>query len=459
MLLHKLSSFDRATRSCALLVALLLFSQFAGCATHAKRLASPRAAFYGNDLTVAHKQLTKLNSKSRWPSSRTNNDVSVVELDLAMVEMLQGNFDQAEGRLRQVRDTWDHLEQKSLAEEAASYVTDDKRIAYSGEDYERLLVRVMLTMCSLMSDGIDAESYSLQTLSKQQDLLASAKSKWNKELPPSYCVPPIAPYLRGVLKEASLRDYNEALRYYRAAGDLLPESSILQDDIARAEHGVHSSPGNGVIYVIAMVGRGPFKTEVSQPATQAALQVADVILSQIGEYTLPPTLAPVKVPQIVCPEKPFDLVGVEINGTPVSTTLPITDLHMLATTSYAEKLPTVMARTIARRVIKKGAVYAAKDQFNANSDIASLAFDAAGVLWEASESADTRSWGLLPREIQVLRIELPAGEHQLALEPITAATPVGTKVPCDVRVVNGKNTYVLSYWPDLQPIGRVLVSR
>ena len=38
-----------------------------------------------------------------------------------------------------------------------------------------------------------------------------------------------------------------------------------------------------------------------------------------------------------------------------------------------------------------------------------LALDVAGVVWEATESADTRCWGLLPDKIQVMRLELPAG--------------------------------------------------
>lgn len=53
-----------------------------------------------------------------------------------------------------------------------------------------------------------------------------------------------------------------------------------------------------------------------------------------------------------------------------------------------------------------------------NGSLQNLAFDAAGVVWEATEAADTRCWGLLPDKIQVLRVELPAGEHELDLRPI-----------------------------------------
>jgi hypothetical protein len=380
-------------------------------------------------------------------------------MDLAIVDLLQGNAASAEQRLRTVRDNLDHLEQKSLTEAAASYIIDDQRRAYSGEDYEKLLVRVFLTLSSLMSDGVDAQSYSLQTIEKQLDLRRVAEESWGKAIPENYCVPAIAPYLQGVIREASLHDYDDALRAYNQAASLLPGSEFLENDIERVTRGVHSPPGYGVVYVIALVGRGPYKVEVAERATQDALLIADRILSAVGEYSVPPTLAPVKIPQIVSSPKPFELLGVEVDGQPVSTTLPITDLHLLATETYAAKLPEVMARTVARRVIKKGAVYAAKDQLEVSSSLASIAMDAAGVLWEATESADTRCWGLLPREIQILRLELPAGTHALHLEPVTGGRPVGLGAVCNVPIVDGSNTYVLSYWPDTSPIGEILVSR
>lgn len=435
----------------AALVPCLAFFLIA-CSTHAQRLAVPRQTFYANDLAQAQTQLSKL-------ATKRGGDAHVVELDLAMVDLLQGNLAEAQRRLRLVRDQFDHLEQKSLTEAAMSLMTDDRRRAYSGEDYEKLLIRVFLSLASLMQDGVDAQSYALQTLSKQEQLRLAAQEKWGEKIPESYCVPAIAPYLRGVMSEASLSNYDDAWRGYSDAAALMPEASFLQADIERAAHGVHSRPGHGVVMVIALVGRGPYKVEVEERATQEALLIADRIVSAIGQYSVPPTLAPIKVPKIVSPAKPFDLVGVEVDGKPISTTLPITDVHQLASETYAAKLPEVMARTVARRIVKKGAVYAAKEQMNVNSSITSLAMDAAGVVWEATEAADTRCWGLLPREIQVLRLELPAGVHQLNLEPVTSGRPVGSGSACSVPVVDGRNTYVLSYWPETRPIGQILVSR
>jgi len=436
--------------ACCLVLVLGVISS-CGCSTHAHRLQQPRQLFYSNQLDQAHEQFDKLSEKKR------RSDSSVVQLDLAMVELVSGQPRACEQRLRDIRDRWDHLEQDSVLESTTSLLTDDQRKAYSGEDYEKLLVRVFLTLSSLMQDGVDAESYTLQTIEKTEDLREKAKTKWGDGALQSYSVPPIAPYMRGVLREATLSNYDDALRAYQATESLLPGAPFALADIERVTHSVHSNPGHGVVYVLSMIGRGPYKTEVAAEATSDALLIADRIVSAIGQYSVPPTLAPIKVPAIVSSPMPFDVIGVRVDGIPVSTTLPLTDLHSLAEQTFNAKLPEIMARAVARRVIKKGAVYVAKDQLNA-APIASLAMDGLGVAWEATESADTRCWGLLPREIQVLRLELPSGTHTLDLEPVVNDRPCGRPTPCTVRVEDARNTYVLGYWPDLQPIGQILVN-
>jgi hypothetical protein len=308
-----------------------------------------------------------------------------------------------------------------------------------------------------MGDGIDAESYTLQTLIKQQELVQLANKDLEQPLSELFGIPPAVPYFRGILREATLHDYDDALRMYQLTSALKVDNSLLASDLQRAQFGQHSQPGHGVVYVIGLVGRGPYKIESSQPVTQAVLLQADRIVSVLGDYSVPPTLAPVKVPQLECPNRQFDLIGIQVNGQPATTTLPITDIQQLAEETFEAKLPSILARTVARRVVKKGAIYAAKSQMRAG-DLTSVALDVAGVAWEATEAADTRCWGLLPREIQIARLELPIGEHQLGLEPICSGHPAAMKTNCAVRVENGRNTYVLGFWPDLQPVGQILVN-
>ncbi len=101
--------------------------------------------------------------------------------------------------------------------------------------------------------------------------------------------------------------------------------------------------------------------------------------------------------------------------------------------------------------MKKGVIYGArKPSVPTRRNFASLAFNVVGVAWEATESADTRCWGLLPDKIQVLRIELPAGEHQLTLQPtnVNGARRWATSETVRVQVRDGRNTYVLANFPD-----------
>lgn len=431
----------------AWVVSLLL----TGCSTHAQLLQQPRQLFYDNQLESAHAKLDKLADKKR-------GDATVLELDLAMIDLIRGEPARCEQRLRSVRDKWDHLEQASAAEATAALMTDDQRRAYHGEDYEKLLVRVFLALSSLLKDGVDAESYTLQVLAKHEELQARAVEQWGENVALSYRPPPVGFYLRGILREASLSNYDDALRAYQATSQLLPEAQFVQQDIVRATSGVHSRPGHGVLYVLTMVGRGPHKIEIAEHATSDALLIADRIVSAVGQYSVPPTLAPIKVPRIVSPPMPFEVLEVSIAGQAVGYTQQLTDLHDLASQTFDAKLPHIMARAVSRRVLKKGAIYVAKDQLNASAPLASIAMDAAGVVWEATESADTRCWGLLPREIQVMRVELPAGRHRLTLRPVSSRQVLTAASEQDVEVVDGRNTFTLSYWPGEQPIGELLAN-
>lgn len=425
-----------------------------GCSTHADFLQQPRDLFYRNELGEAEKKFTTLQRKKR--------EADVAELDLAMIELVQGRPKEAEKRLKVLRDRFDELEKQTLAAGTLSYFTDDQTRTYVGEDYEKILLRLFLALSNLMHDGGDAEAYSLQMHEKQQQLYQKAVEEISEEkrtqVHQAYRPLPIGYYLRGLLREQTMNNYDDAVRNYEAAVSLNPMCEPLQWDLERVKNGVYCSPGHGVLYVFAMVGRGPHKIEVAEYATSDALLIADRIVSAVGPMSVPPTLAPIKIPKVVVPQQSIDCLGVSIDGTPIGPTANMTDIATLAEQTHQAAIPKIMARAVARRVVKKASVYAAKDQLAATAPLASLAMDAAGVAWEATESADTRCWGLLPREIQVLRVEVPTGRHQLRLTPLLDARAISKGVTEHVEITAGRNTYVLCYFPDTHPIGELLIS-
>ncbi len=428
---------------------LVCICSLSGCSTHSQRIRTARENFYAGRIEpakVAFEQYIKTHP----------GDADATSLDLAIVQLLDGQPAEAEATLRRVRDNLDDLEQTDAVELGVSMLTDDQRLAYSGADYEKVLTRVFLAMANLLDDGQDAEAYSLQINAKQQELLQHATAKQIENAETTYTPLAIGPYLRGLLRESTYSNYDDAARAYHQVVSWQPQFQAAQADLARAQGGVHSRPGYGVLYVFALVNRGPVKEQVSEFPTSAALLVADRIVSAVGEYDVPPTVAPIKIPKVIVPPREVDHLALFADGQLVGRTETICDVGELALRQAELDLPLIMGRAVARRILKKSAVYATKDIVEADNAFVDLALSAVGVAWEASEAADTRCWGLLPREIQVVRIELLAGEHTLQLNPVLTNAGVADGPRTTVRVEDGRNTYLLGCFPSARSVGQLL---
>jgi hypothetical protein len=440
----------RRRYSALALASLLLMS---GCTTHADRLRAVRTAFYDGDLRTAEATLARELKKRQ-------GDADVLSLEQAMVLLADGRPAETEQALRPVRDRFDYLEQKSAAEATLALLTDDQRRAYAGEDYEKVLIRAFLALANLMHGGEDAEAYSLQVIDKQTQVIQAAVEPDGKNPKAKYQQVALAPYLRAMLREETHRDFDDVRRYREMVVGWQPNFPTGQEDLQRALTGGHSVPGHGVLYVFTLVGRGPFKEQVREEPTSAAMLLADRILSMVGKQTLPPTVAAIKVPRVRQTANVVQSIGVDVDGQPHGATATITDISRMAVDQYEAVFPQVLARAVARRALKKGAVYGAKEVAGMNrGSLESLALDLAGVAWEATESADTRCWGLLPDRIQVLRVELPTGVHEIALRPLDLGLhPVGVPAARRVTIADGRNTYLLATFPNTRLVGQILAS-
>lgn len=423
-----------------------------GCSIYAENLRNVREEFYAGRPEQARTTAAKRVEKG----GRTQN---VFRLNQAMIELSLGDPRSSEKLLRTVRDEFDHLEQKSVAEAAASAFTDDNMYSYAGEDYEKIFIRCFLAISNLMADGGDALAYSLQVTAKQQELMDKGGADPEKNPKLSYQRVAFGAYLHGALAEESKFNFDDCLRAWTKVSEWEPSFPYARADLERARFGVHSQRGNGAVYVFALVGRGPYKEQVAEVPTQVALLVADRILSQ-GKYSLPPTIAPVPVPKVVVPANMVEAVRVAVDGTPVGQTGTIADVGRLAKQQADAVYSQVVARAVVRRVVKKAAVYAAKDSMDLKQNSpGSFALDIAGILWEATETADVRCWSLLPEKIQVVRLELPAGDHRLSLAALSKSGITAGSHDVDVHVDDGRNTYVLANFPDTKLVGKILTSR
>ena len=430
---------------------LALFLLLHGCASHADRIATAQNHFFAGDLKAARADIDLLLKKPK-------RDSDALLLDQAMVELVSGRPKDAERILRTVRDHFDYFEQKDAAEAAKSMLTDDTRRSYAGDDHEKVLVRAFLALSNLMSDGGDAEAYSLQVNAKQKELIEAAGGlEEHPELASAQIA--LGPYLRAMLQEESRVNVDEVVRNRAMVASWQPDFRDAQVDLARAESTAHCAPGNGVIYIFALVGRGPSKQEKLEIPTQAALFVADRIVSTVGKQNLPPTIAPIRVPVVVRRNNRIDHLQVAVDDKSSGDTATLVDVGQLAEAHCKAKAPEVIGRAVARRFLKKAAIYAAKEATGAQaSPGVDIALTLGGIAWEAMEAPDTRCWSLLPDKIQVLRIEVPAGPHEITLTPADHFGRFGYSAVSTVNVAAGRNTSVLVNFPDSHLVGEVLTN-
>jgi hypothetical protein len=434
-------------RGCCIAAALFA----SGCATHMVRLQPVRTAFQRGDITEADRLIDH--------EIETGSEDNLLLLDRAMVALADGRPADAERMLRQARDGLDRVEEESHAETAWSMLADDQVRAYAGEDYEKVLVRAMLALTNLAQDGDDAEAYSLQVIDAQRRIVAAAAQPDGTNPKAAYQQVALAPYLRGILREETHRDYDDAARNFRLVTAWQPDFRQGPFHLARAAGGTHSRPGHGVVHVFALVGHGPFKAEAEEVPTSTSLLIADQILSTQLRSTLPPTIAPIKLPRIVAAPGAAGTVQVGVGDWAAGQTETITSVSQMAIRQQEAMLPWQLARAVARRTVKKGTIFGVKQGLGMQDGLPSVALDLAGVAWEASEAADTRCWSLLPDRIQVLRLELPAGTHTLALRPLAHdGQPLGEPVARSVTVCDGRNSYLLARVGDAGFIGGPIAS-
>ena len=302
---------------CSLILATLLLA--AGCATHADRLREVRTQFYQGSVETASITLDKY--ISNYP-----REAEAFKLDRAVVELAAGRPKEAEKLLREARDALDYNSQASLAEKAGSMLTDDTHTAYAGEDYEKILVRAMLAISNLMNGGADATAYALQVSDMQERIIASGAEGAQQNPKLSYKRVALGEYIHGAIDEASRIDYNEAARSYTKVCSWEPSFPYGRYDVERAMHGHHSQQGNGVLYVFALVGRGPYKEETVEVAATISMFAASAIVNATANHSIPPSVAPIKVPKVVVYHNSMNSVFVSADGRPVGPTATITDV-------------------------------------------------------------------------------------------------------------------------------------
>ncbi len=368
--------------------------------------------------------------------------------------------------LREARDCLDELGGRGFFESFAAMMLDDRYLDYEGADYEHVLVRAMLALSDLFAGGKDVLAYSLQVLTRQEEIMDAFEDANGRRPKHDYKLVAFGSYLRAIILDESPRGRSTAVREFRKVVAMEPGFRDGREALARAERGWHSEKGNGVVHVLALVGRGPFRVEVWEQASADAIAIAQIIWNHNRDHG--PFLAnlnPIPIPALAFHRDNPDAVHVAVDGQDRGTTAAITNVDEIARVEFEAMHDYIMARAVLRRMLKVAVVEAGKEAVEHSSKNEhethgwQLLIDLFGLIWTASERADLRCWSLLPQTFQAARLELPAGDHELVLRAGRNGRPTGAPQRVRVDVRDGYNTYVLVLTPTLNGGPTPLTSR
>ncbi len=438
---------ERKTRSfaAAVLGACLLLG---GCASDP--LVRIRADFDAGRYGVCEKELEEARRENP-------GDAHLYALDQGIVHLALEKPKETLKDLRFARDKLDELSGRGFFESFKALFLDDRQLDYEGADYEKVLVRAVLALADLASRTGDAASYALQVLAEQMRIIDSYKLPDGTMPKKAYKLVAFGSYIRAIMAEEDPLEQDLALREYERVLQIEPSFAYGKEDVERVRRGRLPPKGYGVVHVLVLCGRGPFRVETAaDPEDQAwadAMGLAQAVWSVHRKKTAFPMISTVRIPALAFYKENPTEVHVEVDGREEGVTAVVTDVEATAEAEFKAMRPSIIARALLRRALKiavtegvKAAVRKTqkKESRKAFSD---LLVSLGGLLWISAERADLRCWDLLPASFQVLRLEVPAGIHRITLRAGLSGRVVGRPQSVRVRVRDGYNTYVIALVP------------
>jgi len=389
------------------LVVCLFLAVLSGCVSYSQGFQKVELLLSQQKPELALQELEKKPS--------TGKNTLLYLLDKAMLQRMNGLYEASNTSFEQAKVLMDKLEATSVTEQLGALTINDSAMSYEGEDYEQIAVHIYAAL-NYIELGLwdEARVEALQIDERLKRLKEKRDGKAIED--------PFARYLTGFIFEQG-GEYSDAMIAYRDAYQMYqrykqPIPLFLQQDLLRLSKDLDL--------------KQEYKTYTKQFAIKAVSSVRE--LQKQGEIVLlvHQSLAPIKrahellvysatgvplrISMPVYQSRPNYIHNARlVVGESSVTTVVVDSFDKLARLSLKTHRAAITARLIARALIKKQAAHQAEDKGGA---LAGLLVDVAGMV---TETADTRSWLTLPKNIHFARLPISAGTHHITLELIGAA--------------------------------------
>ncbi len=341
---------------------------------------------------------TRLEAGYRKHGEEAGKDSLLYLLDLGLTRHQAGQFEESNRAFLKADEVAEIKDYTQLSVEAAVLISSDLLKAYKGEEFENVMISTYLAMnYALLGKSEDARVEARRVNRKLERMVTEGKRKYQQNA--------FARYLSGILYEAD-GNWNSAYIDYKKTWELNRDA-----------------PGLGkALWRVAR--RGGFREdlprwegEYGEEVRSAAPPRAEIIVfyqNGISPRKLPnPDFS--SLPRFYSRKNPAVAAQVELVGQSgvQAKTQMLYDIEQVAIQNLEEKYGSLVAKKLAGLIVKETLA----DQIE-RSTKSPLAGFLARVAMYASDQADCRSWALLPKDLQMARLEVQPGVHEIRLTPL-----------------------------------------
>ncbi|TNF35320.1 MAG: hypothetical protein EP315_06060 [Gammaproteobacteria bacterium] len=420
----------------AAVMAVMSIVLLQGCATHAQKSAGMRQLLLQGRPDMALMEVEK----------ESGSDEVLVNMNRGILRRMNGDYEGSNQALEAAKNKIEELYGASVTEQAGAVIVNDEAISFDGDRYEQVLVHAYKALNYIAMGDMDAARVEI--------LQSDVKMREWGETPEE---DPFMRYLSGIIFEV-LGEKDDALVAYRKAVDvyqntkdrhglnvpaqlkedllrLLADARLwneykqYQRDFGMTNWKAPSTKGMGELVVLMHNGLTPQRSEKAFQTWSSELALN--IRIAVPDYPNPPAYV--------------NQVKLRV-GSQSQLLETVENIDGLARASLEADMPIITTRAIARAVVKKSAEKEAGDRGGLFGQLAMM------VVNTATEIADTRCWNTLPQEIQLGRMMLPAGIHEVHMDVIGMGGAVVDSYSIPVTIKAGRKTIVSEHWTAPRPV-------
>lgn len=381
-------------------------------------------------------------------------------MDKGTVLNLGKKYKESNAHMEKAKQAAQDLWTESVKSNLAAAIGTDNSLPYQGEDFEKVLLHFIAALNYMGLEDYNGARVEARQIGNKLELYTSKYE--NREN--IYKDDAFGRWLSGKLAETGLKDdpnalndswidYKKAIKVYETdyaeRYQLAPPRFVIADALRALEalgadfqseynqvrsrfpaveyDSREATKGKGEVVFIHMAGEAPFKVDEYWDA-------------MAGDDPFR-----VAFPKFVA--KKNQIMGCRINvaGTAAMGELgePIT---AIAIQNLADRMAAIKAKAIARAVAKYIAAKAAQVAGEQAGGTAGALLQLGGAIFQvasyAAEEADKRSWITLPSAVNIARVFVEPGSHQMEVDLLAPGGRVVDKVAMPVNVKEGEITFV-----------------